>query len=109
MAAAVRRRRFPIIGDGGGVFSHVNIDDAATAAWPAQAGAVGGRRDGDDRDDPARGSSNASGRSELDWTPRYASLAPGLRDRAGVTRAAHPAPAGAGAMFWLTWKRLSGS
>jgi nucleoside-diphosphate-sugar epimerase len=31
MATLVRRRRFPIIGDGGGVFSHVHIDDAATA------------------------------------------------------------------------------
>jgi nucleoside-diphosphate-sugar epimerase len=31
MAAPIRKRRFPIIGDGGGVFSHVHIDDAATA------------------------------------------------------------------------------
>jgi nucleoside-diphosphate-sugar epimerase len=31
MAAPVRKRRFPIIGDGGGVFSHVHIDDAAAA------------------------------------------------------------------------------
>jgi nucleoside-diphosphate-sugar epimerase len=31
MATLVRKRRFPIIGDGGGVFSHVHIDDAATA------------------------------------------------------------------------------
>jgi 2-alkyl-3-oxoalkanoate reductase len=31
MAAPVRKRRFPIVGDGGGVFSHVHIDDAATA------------------------------------------------------------------------------
>jgi 2-alkyl-3-oxoalkanoate reductase len=31
MAAPVRKRRFPIIGDGGGVFSHIHIDDAAAA------------------------------------------------------------------------------
>ncbi len=31
MAALVRKRRFPIIGDGGGVSSHVHIDDAAAA------------------------------------------------------------------------------
>src|SRR5687767_292737 len=31
MAAPVRKRRFPIVGDGGGVWSHVHIEDAATA------------------------------------------------------------------------------
>jgi nucleoside-diphosphate-sugar epimerase len=31
MAAPIRKRRFPIVGDGGGVFSHVHVDDAATA------------------------------------------------------------------------------
>jgi nucleoside-diphosphate-sugar epimerase len=31
MAELVRKRRFPIIGDGGGVSSHVHIDDAAAA------------------------------------------------------------------------------
>src|SRR5918995_5697426 len=31
MAGPIRKRRFPIIGDGGGVFSHVHIEDAATA------------------------------------------------------------------------------
>jgi 2-alkyl-3-oxoalkanoate reductase len=31
MAAPIRKRRFPIVGDGGGVFSHVYIEDAATA------------------------------------------------------------------------------
>jgi nucleoside-diphosphate-sugar epimerase len=31
MAAPVRKRRVPIIGDGGGVFSHVHIADAAAA------------------------------------------------------------------------------
>ena len=31
MAAPIRKRRFPIIGDGGGVFSYVHIEDAAAA------------------------------------------------------------------------------
>jgi nucleoside-diphosphate-sugar epimerase len=31
MAAPIRRRRFPIVGDGGGVFSHVHVEDAAMA------------------------------------------------------------------------------
>jgi 2-alkyl-3-oxoalkanoate reductase len=31
MAAPVRKRRFPIVGDGGGIWSYVHIDDAATA------------------------------------------------------------------------------
>jgi nucleoside-diphosphate-sugar epimerase len=35
MATPVRKRRFPIIGDGGGVMSHVHIDDAATATVAA--------------------------------------------------------------------------
>jgi nucleoside-diphosphate-sugar epimerase len=35
MAAPIRKRRFPIVGDGGGVWSHVHIDDAATATVAA--------------------------------------------------------------------------
>ena len=35
VAAAVRKRRFPIVGDGGGVWSHVHIDDAAAATVAA--------------------------------------------------------------------------
>ncbi len=31
MAAPIRKRRFPIVGDGNGVFSHIHIDDAAAA------------------------------------------------------------------------------
>jgi 2-alkyl-3-oxoalkanoate reductase len=31
MAAPIRKRRFPIIGDGGGVWSHIHIDDAPAA------------------------------------------------------------------------------
>jgi 2-alkyl-3-oxoalkanoate reductase len=35
MAAPVRKRRFPIIGDGGGVWSHIHIGDAAAATVAA--------------------------------------------------------------------------
>jgi nucleoside-diphosphate-sugar epimerase len=42
MAGPVRKRRFPVIGDGGGVFSHVHIDDAAAAtAVAVERGAPG--------------------------------------------------------------------
>jgi nucleoside-diphosphate-sugar epimerase len=35
MAAPIRKRRFPIVGGGGGVFSHVHIEDAAAATVAA--------------------------------------------------------------------------
>jgi 2-alkyl-3-oxoalkanoate reductase len=35
IAAPVRKRRFPIVGDGGGVWSHIHIEDAAAATAAA--------------------------------------------------------------------------
>jgi 2-alkyl-3-oxoalkanoate reductase len=35
MAAAIRKRRFPIVGDGGGVWSYIHIEDAAAATAAA--------------------------------------------------------------------------
>jgi 2-alkyl-3-oxoalkanoate reductase len=35
MAAPIRKRRFPIVGNGGGVWSHVHIEDAAAATVAA--------------------------------------------------------------------------
>jgi nucleoside-diphosphate-sugar epimerase len=35
MAAPIRKRRFPIVGDGGGVLSHIHIEDAAAATVAA--------------------------------------------------------------------------
>jgi nucleoside-diphosphate-sugar epimerase len=35
LAAPIRKRRFPIVGDGGGVWSHIHIDDAAAATVAA--------------------------------------------------------------------------
>ena len=63
VAGPVRKRRFPIVGDGGGVWSHVHIDDAAAAT----AIAVGRGRPGiynivDDEPAPVR-----------EWLPALAS------------------------------------
>ena len=63
MAAPVRKRRFPIIGDGGGVFSHVHIDDAAAAtAVAVEQGAPGIYNIVDDEPAPVR-----------EWLPALAS------------------------------------
>jgi len=55
MAAPIRKRRFPIIGDGGGVMSYIHVEDAAAAT----AIAVEGRQSGvyyivDDEPAPVR-------------------------------------------------------
>ncbi len=63
MAAPIRKRRFPIVGDGGGVFSHVHIEDAATAtAIAVQHGQPGLYNIVDDEPAPVR-----------DWLPVLAS------------------------------------
>jgi nucleoside-diphosphate-sugar epimerase len=62
MAEPVRRRRFPVIGDGGGVWSFVHIDDAATATVAAiEHGAPGIYNIVDDEPAPVR-----------DWLPGLA-------------------------------------
>jgi 2-alkyl-3-oxoalkanoate reductase len=63
MAAPIRKRRFPIVGDGGGVFSYVHIDDAAAAtAIAVERGAPGIYNIVDDDPAPAR-----------EWLPALAS------------------------------------
>src|SRR3954454_5123922 len=55
MAGPIRKRRFPIVGDGGGVFSHVHIEDAATAtAIAVERGRPGIYNIVDDEPAPAR-------------------------------------------------------
>jgi nucleoside-diphosphate-sugar epimerase len=55
MAAPVRKRRFPIIGDGGGVFSHVHVEDAAAAtALAVEHGRAGVYNIVDDEPAPVR-------------------------------------------------------
>ena len=62
MAQDVRRRRFPIIGKGTGIFSFVHVDDAASATVAAvERGAPGVYNVVDD--DPA---------PQRDWLPAYA-------------------------------------
>jgi nucleoside-diphosphate-sugar epimerase len=63
LAAPIRKRRFPIIGDGGGVFSRVHIDDAAAAtAVAVERGRPGVYNVVDDDPAPVR-----------DWLPVLAS------------------------------------
>jgi nucleoside-diphosphate-sugar epimerase len=64
MLLDVRRRRFPLIGDGGGWWSFINVDDAATATLGAvEKGGVGLYNIVDD--DPAPVS---------EWLPALASM-----------------------------------
>ncbi len=55
MTALIRKRRLPIVGDGGGVFSHVHVDDAAEAtAIAVERGRPGVYNVVDDEPAPAR-------------------------------------------------------
>ncbi|HWE34536.1 MAG TPA: NAD(P)-dependent oxidoreductase, partial [Solirubrobacteraceae bacterium] len=64
IAGPVRKRRFPIIGDGGGVFSHLHIDDAANATVVAvEGGQPGIYNIVDDEPAPVR-----------EWLPALASI-----------------------------------
>ena len=61
-AEMVRKRRYPIVGDGGGMFSFIHVDDAADATVAAlTAGAPGTYNVVDDEPAPMR-----------DWLPVYA-------------------------------------
>jgi nucleoside-diphosphate-sugar epimerase len=61
-AREVRRRRFPIVGDGAGVFSFIHVDDAASATVAAVERGAGGIYNVAD-DDPA---------PMREWLPEYA-------------------------------------
>jgi 2-alkyl-3-oxoalkanoate reductase len=64
MAAPIRKRRFPIVGDGGGVFSYVHVEDAASAtAIAVERGRPGIYYVVDDEPAPAR-----------EWLPVLASV-----------------------------------
>jgi nucleoside-diphosphate-sugar epimerase len=63
MAGPIRKRRFPIVGDGGGVWSHVHIEDAAAAtALAVERGQPGVYNIVDDEPAPVR-----------EWLPALAS------------------------------------
>jgi nucleoside-diphosphate-sugar epimerase len=71
MAAPVRKRRFPIVGDGGGVWSLVHIDDAAAAtALAVERGKPGIYNIADDEPAPVR-----------DWLPVLATALDAKRPR----------------------------
>jgi 2-alkyl-3-oxoalkanoate reductase len=62
MTSAVRKRQFPVVGDGGGIWSFIQIEDAATATVAAiEAGEPGVYNVVDDDPAPAR-----------DWLPELA-------------------------------------
>ena len=62
LASEVRRRRYPIVGDGGGLFSFVHVDDAAGATVAAlERGQTGIYNVCDDEPAPLR-----------EWLPHYA-------------------------------------
>jgi nucleoside-diphosphate-sugar epimerase len=62
MAREVERRRFPIVGDGGGIFSFIHVDDAAAATVAAlERGAPGVYNVVDDEPAPMR-----------EWLPAFA-------------------------------------
>ena len=62
LAADVRRRRYPIVGDGGGVYSFIHVADAAGATLlAAEAGKAGAYNVVDDTPLPVR-----------EWLPSYA-------------------------------------
>jgi nucleoside-diphosphate-sugar epimerase len=64
IAEQVRARRFPIVGDGGGTFSFIHVDDAAEATLAAiERGAPGAYNVVDDEPAPAR-----------EWIPHYAQV-----------------------------------
>jgi nucleoside-diphosphate-sugar epimerase len=55
MAAPIRKRQFPIVGDGAGVWSHIHIDDAAAATVAAvERGQAGLYNVADDEPAPVR-------------------------------------------------------
>ena len=55
MAAPIRKRRFPIVGNGGGVFSYIHVEDAAAAtAVAVERGRPGTDNVGDDDPAPVR-------------------------------------------------------
>jgi 2-alkyl-3-oxoalkanoate reductase len=64
IAREVRRRRFPIVGDGGGIFSFIQIDDAARATVAAVEGGKPGIYNIVD-DEPA---------AQREWLPHYAEV-----------------------------------
>jgi nucleoside-diphosphate-sugar epimerase len=82
----IRKRRFPIVGDGGGVWSFIHIDDAAAATLAAlergTPGAISRVVAGESvatMMTEIRGASNAKAKRELGWEPAHPSWREGFR------------------------------
>jgi uncharacterized protein YbjT (DUF2867 family) len=73
----VRRRRFPLVGDGGGVWSfiHVRVPRFVGRLFAGEAGVV--------MMTDVRGASNAKAKRELAWRPAHPSWRPGFAAAAG--------------------------
>jgi 2-alkyl-3-oxoalkanoate reductase len=90
----VRKRRFPIVGDGGGVMSFVHLEDAAAAtALAVERGAPGVYNVVDDEPAPAR-----------EWLPALASIL-GAKPPRHVPRALARIAAGEAAVVLMTEAR----
>ena len=75
----VRRRRFPLAGDGGGVWSFIHVADAAEATVAAvEHGSRGVDNVADDGPAPLRGAANAKAERELAWRPAHPSWRQGF-------------------------------
>lgn len=96
VAAPIRKRRFPIIGDGAGVWSHLHIDDAASATVAAvHRGGPGIYNIADDEPAPVR-----------EWLPALAS-ALGARPPRRIPRWLARLAAGETATLMMTESRGS--
>jgi nucleoside-diphosphate-sugar epimerase len=109
----IRKRQFPIVGDGAGVWSFAHVADIASATAAAiERGAPGVYNVCDDEPAPVavwlpelasatriRGASNAKAKRELGWEPKYATWRDGFRHglantaaQATVPLSSRPAP-----------------
>ncbi len=94
MAAPIRKRQFPVIGDGGGVWSHIHIKDAAAAtAVAVEHGTAGIYYIVDDEPAPVR-----------EWLPVVAS-APGAKPPRRIPRWLGRLVAGEAATVMMTEAR----
>ena len=106
----VRKRQFPVVGDGGGIFSWLHLDDGAAATVLAEAlGAKPPRHvpawlarliagsAAVEVATQARGSSNAKAKRELGWTLRYPSWRTGFPATYSAIAVADGQAAGQGA------------
>lgn len=75
----IRKRKFPLVGGGGGVWSFIHVADAAEATVSAvEHGSRGVDNVADDGPAPLRGAANAKAERELAWRPAHPSWRQGF-------------------------------